>query len=145
MEDDDDLEDLEDDDIPQSILEKYRSERMEEVKKLDKTRRYGSVLPIGRESYTREINEASEEDIDSDNPELKDKGTGVVCFLWKDGYVGIYGRFVLKFKYELILLSSLFFHRYVLRFPWEFAIHSTPTVSAHPSQIRQNKPTKQRP
>jgi len=88
LEDDDDLLDLEDDDIPQSILEKYRSERMEEVKKLDKTRRYGSVLPIGRESYTRDINEASEEDIDSENPELKGKGTGVVCFLWKDGYVG---------------------------------------------------------
>lgn len=85
LEDDEDLLDLEDEDIPQSILEKYRAERLEQVKKLDKTRRYGTVLPIGRESYTREINEASEEDIDEDNPELKGKGTGVVCFLWKDG------------------------------------------------------------
>lgn len=60
---------------------------MEEVKKLNRTRRYGSVLPIGRESYTREINEASEEDVDPDNADLKGKGTGVVCFLWKDGCV----------------------------------------------------------
>lgn len=86
LSDDDDLLDLEDEDIPSSILEKYRAERMEQVNKLNRTRRYGSVLPIGRESYTREINEASEEDIDEDNEELKGKGTGVVCFLWKDGW-----------------------------------------------------------
>lgn len=85
LSDDEDLLDLEDEDIPSSILEKYRAERMEQVAKLNKTRRFGSVLPIGRESYTREINEASEEDIDEENQELKGKGTGVVCFLWKDG------------------------------------------------------------
>jgi len=85
LSDDEDLLDLEDEDIPSSILEKYRAERMEQVAKLNKTRRFGSVLPIGRESYTREINEASEQDIDEENQELKGKGTGVVCFLWKDG------------------------------------------------------------
>jgi len=58
---------------------------------LDKSRKFGDVLPIGRESYTREINEASEVDVDlgdssyEGHEELKGKGTGVVCFLWKDG------------------------------------------------------------
>jgi len=89
LSDDDDLLDLEDD-IPQAILEKYRAERMQEVSKLQKTRRFGSVLPIGREEYTREITEASKADIDvggqdeQDEGEFKGKGTGVVCFLWKD-------------------------------------------------------------
>ena len=40
------------------------------------------MYPIGREDYTREVSEASEVDEDDD----KDgKGTGVVCFLYKDG------------------------------------------------------------
>lgn len=89
LSDDDDLLGLEDD-IPQSILEKYREERMKEVTKLQKTRRFGRVLPIGREEYTREITEASKVDLRVSDPdkedeeEFKGKGTGVVCFLWKD-------------------------------------------------------------
>ena len=88
LEDDDDLLDLEDD-IPNSVLEKYREARLAEVSKLQKTRRFGSVLPIGREEYTREITEASKEDIqgtEEDDEEYKGKGTGVICFLWKDRY-----------------------------------------------------------
>lgn len=86
LDDDDDLLDLEDD-IPSAVLEKYREARLAEVNKLQKTRRFGSVLPIGREEYTREITEASKEDIrgtEEDDEEYKGKGTGVICFLWKD-------------------------------------------------------------
>jgi hypothetical protein len=42
------------------------------------------VYPIGREEYTREVTEASLIDQDDDDDE---KGTGVVCFLYKDGFV----------------------------------------------------------
>jgi hypothetical protein len=89
LSDDEDLLALEADDIPSSLLEKYRNERLEEVKKLDRSRKFGDVIPIGRESYTRDINEASEVDVEigEGNEELKGKGTGVVCFLWKDGWV----------------------------------------------------------
>jgi len=44
--------------------------------------RFGRVYPIGREDYTREVTEASMVDEDDDTKEL---GTGVVCFLYKDG------------------------------------------------------------
>lgn len=86
LNDDDDLLDLEDD-IPQAVLEQYRANRIQEVKKLARTRRFGAVIPIGRDEYTREITEASQVDLDGeiqDFEELKGKGTGVVCFLWKD-------------------------------------------------------------
>ncbi|KIM49535.1 hypothetical protein M413DRAFT_6539 [Hebeloma cylindrosporum] len=44
--------------------------------------RFGRVYPIGREDYTREVTEASQVDEEDDDNE---KGTGVVCFLYKDG------------------------------------------------------------
>ena len=88
LDDDDELLGLEDD-IPQSILEQYRANRLQEVKKLQRTRKFGSILPIGRDEYTREITEASKADLDGEAEEfeeLKGKGTGVVCFLWKDSW-----------------------------------------------------------
>ena len=52
-----------------------------------KTARFGRVYPIGREDYTREVTEASMANEDDDTKEL---GTGVVCFLYKDGWVHLY-------------------------------------------------------
>lgn len=92
LDDDDELLGLEDD-IPQAILDRYRAARVQEAEKVQRTRRFGSVIPIGREEYTREVTEASERDIEApegsglDEDEFKGKGTGVVCFLWKDSYV----------------------------------------------------------
>ena len=86
LSDDEDLLGLEDD-VPQSVLERYRDARLQEAKKLQRTTRFGSLLPIGREEYTREITEASERDVacaDDEDSDFKGRGTGVVCFLWKD-------------------------------------------------------------
>ena len=47
-----------------------------------KRARFGRVYPIGREDYTREVTEASKISEDGDEDE---KGTGVICFLYKDG------------------------------------------------------------
>ncbi|KZV70603.1 hypothetical protein PENSPDRAFT_607078 [Peniophora sp. CONT] len=44
--------------------------------------RFGEVLPIGRDDYTREITEASKVDEAGDE---KGRGTGVVALLYKDG------------------------------------------------------------
>jgi hypothetical protein len=58
------------------------------VQKIAKTSRFGGMIPIGRDGYTREVTEASKQDIeqqqDMDESEFQGKGTGVVCFLWKD-------------------------------------------------------------
>jgi hypothetical protein len=45
-------------------------------------RRFGTVIPIGRDDYTREVTEASKQDEPGD---VEARGTGVVCFLYKDG------------------------------------------------------------
>ena len=47
------------------------------------------MLPISRDDYNREVTEASKvDDRDEDDDEDDEtKGTGVVCFLYKEGYV----------------------------------------------------------
>jgi hypothetical protein len=62
------------------MIEKHRLQRIIELQKEDKSR-FGRVYPIGRDDYTKEVTEASEVDIEGD----PGKGTGVVCFLYKDG------------------------------------------------------------
>jgi hypothetical protein len=49
-----------------------------------KRARFGRVYPIGRDDYTREVTEASKINEEDDE---EDKGTGVICFLYKDGSV----------------------------------------------------------
>lgn len=72
------------DDEVERIVEEFRQQRLAELQKLKKAR-FGRVYPIGREDYTREVTESSSVDQD-DSGEHKGKGTGVVCFLYKDGY-----------------------------------------------------------
>jgi len=83
------------------------------MRKEEKRNRFGRVYPIGRPDYTKEVTEASKENVDTkgedeeeeeeddrvetgagsfgvkqeeDNKGIaKGKGTGVVCFLYKDG------------------------------------------------------------
>lgn len=70
------------DDEAERMIEHFRRQRLAELKKLRKAR-FGRVYPIGRDEYTREVTEASKADVEDE--EMKGKGTGVVCFLYKDG------------------------------------------------------------
>ena len=45
--------------------------------------RFGRVYPISREDYMREVTEASQVNEEGDEHQ---KGTGVVVFLYKDGW-----------------------------------------------------------
>lgn len=72
------------DDAAERYIAQFRAQRLAQERLEAQRRRFGSVIPIGRDDYTREVTEASKQD------ELGDKealGTGVVCFLYKDGYV----------------------------------------------------------
>ena len=96
------------DDEEEKLLEKIRRQRMSQLRAETKKARFGRVYPISRPDYTREVTEASKVDPDADpdapqhqgddddesagnsNAQSKaDKqrqgGTGVVCFLYKDG------------------------------------------------------------
>ncbi|KAG5339721.1 hypothetical protein C0989_003971 [Termitomyces sp. Mn162] len=74
-------EDARDDETERAIAA-YRLQRLAEDRKADKRARFGRVYPIGRDNYTREVTEAS--NISEDDDE-EGAGTGVVCFLYKDG------------------------------------------------------------
>lgn len=50
-----------------------------------KRARFGRVYPIGRDGYQHEVTDASK--VDEEGEERIGRGTGVVCFLYKDGYV----------------------------------------------------------
>ncbi len=76
-------EDAPDDETERNIAA-YRKQRLAAERKAEKKARFGRVYPIGRDDYTREVTEASAIDEDGDT---EGRGTGVVCFLYKDGYV----------------------------------------------------------
>lgn len=75
------LEDVADDDL-QRTVDAFRRQRLAEEQKAIKRTRFGRVYPIGREDYTREVTEASKISEEDDQDE---RGTGVICFLYKDG------------------------------------------------------------
>ncbi|KAF8061656.1 thioredoxin-like protein [Lyophyllum atratum] len=70
------------DDETERMIASYRRQRLAEELRDDKRARFGRVYPIGRDDYTREVTEASKVNEDDDDEET---GTGVVCFLYKDG------------------------------------------------------------
>ncbi|KAJ7504517.1 thioredoxin-like protein [Mycena galericulata] len=74
-------EDAQDDDAERAIGA-YRRRRLADERDEAKKARFGRVYPIGREDYMREVTEASGIDEEDDEEE---QGTGVVCFLYKDG------------------------------------------------------------
>ncbi|KAL1675546.1 thioredoxin-like protein [Schizophyllum commune] len=102
---DDELRELaeEADEETERYLERLRKQREAEAKKERELGRFGRVYPIGRDDYTREVTEASMEnepgeDAQAEDEDLEDDdrkgdgdtpkkglGTGVVCFLYKDG------------------------------------------------------------
>ncbi|OCH90639.1 thioredoxin-like protein [Obba rivulosa] len=69
------------DDDTARMLEAIRRQRIAEMRRIEKAP-YGRVYPIGRDDYTREVTEASKINHDG-KPD--GNGTGVVCFLYKDG------------------------------------------------------------
>lgn len=71
-----------DDDEAERMIEQIRRQKLRELQSLQKAR-FGRVYPIGREDYTREVTEASK--VDSAEENSSGRGTGVVCFLYKDG------------------------------------------------------------
>lgn len=62
------------------------TERPNQQRKLEHAR-FVRVYPISREDYTQEVTEAS--NVDAPDTEGEGKGTGVVCFLYKDGYANL--------------------------------------------------------
>ncbi|KAK6903310.1 hypothetical protein I203_108575 [Kwoniella mangroviensis CBS 8507] len=88
-------ENLDSDD--ERMFEDYRRKRMMEMKKQEKKGRFGSLEPLAREDFVKEVTEGSkispdgiqeEEEDDEDEEAGKQrgglKGTGVVVFLYKD-------------------------------------------------------------
>ncbi|KAJ1571087.1 hypothetical protein NDA11_007694 [Ustilago hordei] len=92
------------DDEEEKLLEKIRRQRMSQLRTETKKARFGRVYPISRPDYTREVTEASKIDPDANpdsQPQIEQEernsngtsatdkqrygGTGVVCFLYKDG------------------------------------------------------------
>lgn len=71
------------------LVENFRRQRLEEIKRAASSR-FGRVYPIGREDYTREVTEESKVTVPGDTG----KGTGVVCFLYKDGCASSQPEFV---------------------------------------------------
>ena len=67
-------------------IRKHYEQRLEEQKRQASRARFGRVYPIGRDDYTREVTEASKVNEPGDG---KEQGTGVVCFLYKDGCVSL--------------------------------------------------------
>lgn len=79
------LKDLEEDEVDsetERMIASYRRQRLAELRTTRNNARFGEMYPIGREDYTREVTDASKVDAPG---EQEIKGTGVVCFLYKDG------------------------------------------------------------
>lgn len=81
-------EDTKNDEV-ERLAEAFRRQRLEEIKRAESSR-FGRVYPIGRDDYTREVTEGSKATVPGD----PGKGTGVVCLLYKDGYILFQPEFV---------------------------------------------------
>ncbi|WWD16280.1 hypothetical protein CI109_100706 [Kwoniella shandongensis] len=81
------------------MFEEYRQKRLGEMKKEEKRGRFGSLEPLGREDFVKEVTEGSRispdgqvetqgGDDEEDEEDVQDKGrlkgTGVVVYLFKD-------------------------------------------------------------
>ncbi|KAF9011748.1 thioredoxin-like protein [Cyathus striatus] len=74
-------EDAHDEDT-ERLISLYHQQRLDDERNERKRARFGRVYPISREDYTREVTNASTVNEQDDD---KERGTGVVCFLYKDG------------------------------------------------------------
>jgi hypothetical protein len=70
------------DDTAERYIAQHRAQRLAQERLEAQLNRFGTVIPIGRDDYTREVTEASKQDELADDAA---RGTGVVCILYKDG------------------------------------------------------------
>ncbi|EJU05693.1 thioredoxin-like protein [Dacryopinax primogenitus] len=73
------LADEENDSDTERFMRQYQRQKVAELRREAGGARFGTVRPIGRDDYTREITDASKEDDEGEG-----SGTGVVAFLYKD-------------------------------------------------------------
>lgn len=75
------------------MFDEYRRKRLAEMQQAEKRGRFGSMEPLAREDFVREVTEGSkaaapgdeeEEDHSDDEAPKKSRGTGVVVFLFQD-------------------------------------------------------------
>lgn len=70
------------------MFESYRMKKLQELKKAEAAERSVAegrgLRQIGRDEFVREVSEASAKDIEALGEEGEGRGTGVVCFLYKD-------------------------------------------------------------
>jgi hypothetical protein len=93
------LEDEQLDSEDEAVFEDYRRRRLEEMRKEEKRGRFGSMEPLAREDFVRQVTEGSKEVQPGEEVDPQDqgheeeeaqkggrrlKGTGVVVFLYKD-------------------------------------------------------------
>lgn len=74
-------EEVTDEDLLRTV-DAFHRQRLADERRAVKRARFGRVYPIGKEDYTKEVTEASNINEEDDDDE---KGTGVICFLYKDG------------------------------------------------------------
>mmetsp|Transcript_16080 Transcript_16080/g.18207 ORF Transcript_16080/g.18207 Transcript_16080/m.18207 type:complete len:283 (+) Transcript_16080:126-974(+) len=78
--------DEEDLDVDRIFLEKFRQQRIAELKSKKSKERFGSAIPIQREEFIREVTNASKGNtFDSEEKDSKGDGQWVVVELFKDG------------------------------------------------------------
>ncbi|GHJ86878.1 hypothetical protein NliqN6_3280 [Naganishia liquefaciens] len=70
------------------MFEEYRMKKLQEMKRADAAERSVAegrgLRQIGRDEFVREVSEASAKDIEALGEDGEGRGTGVVCFLYKD-------------------------------------------------------------
>lgn len=63
-----------------------RRKRLHDLARESRRGIFGRVYPITRPDYTREVTDASKaQQEEGEGEETRAKGTGVVCFLYKEG------------------------------------------------------------
>jgi hypothetical protein len=72
-----------DQDIPAHLIDSWKSVRLAELQHATQTTnaRSSGLRPIGKEDYVREVNQASEVDVDPGSNRVS-RGTGIVVCLW---------------------------------------------------------------
>ena len=91
------------DDETERYIAAHRQKRLQELKQEERRARFGRVYPIGREEYTKEVTEASNIDEEDDKA---GKGTGVICFLYKDGSANLLS-FIITAKSHIVSLEVI--------------------------------------
>jgi len=108
-------------------IESYRRQRIAEMKKESmRSRRFGSIIPIGRAEYTREVTEASEvpepDEDEKDKTEDALKGTPVICLLYQEGNEPASVRLtsqlrIIAAKYPRIKVASIVGNKCIENYP----------------------------